>query len=133
MPVIAFYDARPVSLIYYSHEFHVMDLKVQVNILLKMFEVYINFLKPFLCSCNELTFGSVNDILAVYSDQDIPKPGAEVISTTMSEFDVKKPRVLAEGTGKIKVINYFLQLFVIFFDVIKSFLIPPSFFMNPGD
>ena len=70
-----------------------------------MFEVYINFLKPFLCSCNELTFGSVNDILAVYSDQDISKPRAEVISSTMSEFDVKKPMSLAEGTGKIKVIN----------------------------
>ena len=74
MPSVTFYDARPMSLIYHTNEFHVMDIKVQIL----NFETYFSYiLQSFKCACNDVSFGSVNDILKVSSSQEISKPGDE--------------------------------------------------------
>ena len=72
VPSVTLYDARPVGLIYYSHEFHVMDLKV-TNIHTEYKNLFY-FVQANQCSCNDISFGSVNDIQTVSLHQDIPQP-----------------------------------------------------------
>ena len=130
MPSVTFYDARPMSLIYHTNEFHVMDIKVQIV----NFGAYFSYiLQSFKCACNDVSFGSVNDILKVSSSQEISKPGDEDSTCSCNasyesmensegirrvskgpKSDEKKSMSFADR-DKIKVINFLLlsQMFMI--------------------
>ena len=93
------YAARPVGLIYYSNEFHVMDLKVINSI--RYFKII--FFQPDQCSCHEISFGSVNDILTVSSNLHIIQPAAK--ETNCPQSELKMTELLTKDSSTIKVIE----------------------------
>ena len=118
MPSVTYYDVRPMSLIYHTNEFHVMDIKVQkVN-----FGKHFSYIfQTFKCSCNDISFRSVNDLMTVSSNQEISQSGDEE-STCSTKACYKSMeysediRCVSKGTEsdekkhisreKIKVINF---------------------------
>ena len=101
VPSVTFYESRPLSLVYHSHEFHVMDLKVEIFTFRKYL---IYFHQPFECHCHNISFGSVNDVLAVSSIHEIPQTSDE--HSAFSDHEVKQLESLNIESGKIKVIDF---------------------------
>ena len=102
------------SLVYHSHEFHVMDLKVKIFIFRK-YLIYLN--QPFECLCHDISFGSVDEVMTVSSNQCILQSTDEhsacssrASNTIGSISSVKKPESLLIGRGKSKVIIFYFLL-----------------------
>ena len=100
------------SLIYHTNEFHVMDIEVQkVN-----FGQHSSYIfQSFKCPCNDISFGTVNDLMTVSSNQDISQSGDEESTCSTMEYS-EDISCVSKGTEsdekkhisreKIKVINF---------------------------
>lgn len=77
---VTFYNARPESLAYHIHVLHVMNIKVKI---LHKNSCLEHILQHNQCSCNQIKFGTIDEILSVSSNQQVSPD--EVTSAQVQE------------------------------------------------
>ena len=97
------------SLVYHSHEFHVMDLKVEI-FSCKKYLTY--FYQPLECPCHDISFGSVDDVLTVSSIHGLGQceDEASVCSSNHTNSEIKQSESLREEGDKTKVIKFLFSI-----------------------
>ena len=91
------------SFVYHSHEFHVMDLKVEI-FSCKKYLTY--FYQPFECPCHDISFGSVDDVLNVSSNHEVVQCADEASACS----EIKQSKSLREEGDKTKVITFLFSI-----------------------
>ena len=92
------------SLVYHSHEFHVMDLEVEI-FNCKKYLIYLY--QPFEFPCHDISFGSVDDVLTVSSNHRIAQCLDEAASACSK---IKQSESLREEGDKTKVIKFLFSI-----------------------
>ena len=91
------------SLVYHSHEFHVMDLEVEI-FNCKKYLIYLY--QPFEFPCHDISFGSVDDVLTVSSNHGIVQCTDEASACS----EIKPSESLREEGDKTKVIKFLFSI-----------------------
>ena len=98
MPSVTFYRERPESLVYHCHEFHILDIEVKINVIKENIRLAFQSTQ---CSCHEITFGSVDEILQVSTNQEALSSSSSFFMTAGEVADSEVVKI-----NNLKVIVY---------------------------